>query len=75
MILIISNNNDQSTVKVIDWLLFKKAEYLLITPNDVIELVTVSISGEFVFKKDNIIYNSQNISSVWYRRGDINLIE
>ncbi len=75
MILIISNNNDQSTVKVIDWLLFKKAEYLLITPNDVIELVTVSISGEFVFKKDNIIYNSQNISSVWYRRGDINLID
>ncbi|MDY0315823.1 MAG: grasp-with-spasm system ATP-grasp peptide maturase [Bacteroidales bacterium] len=75
MILIISNTNDQSTIKVIDWLSFRKAEFLLITPNDVIELVKIAINGEFVFKKDDIFYYSNDISSVWYRRGDINLID
>ena len=78
MILIISDNDDQSTNDVIDWLIFKGKDFCRINRTDVFELEHVEFNGkksDFVIntldKKNSL--NFKNLSSYWYRRGYLNI--
>jgi ATP-GRASP peptide maturase of grasp-with-spasm system len=73
MIVIFTEKNDQSTCHVIDWLLFFKKEFIVITESDFIEILELSPSGNFILKINGIIIASQDITSVWYRRGGLKL--
>jgi ATP-GRASP peptide maturase of grasp-with-spasm system len=71
MLLILSEESDYSTSKVIDWLLFYKIKFIRVNKEDIINLE---------FKNDDIIFSLKNnkfllsnIKCFWYRRGFINL--
>jgi len=76
MILIISQKNDHSTSEVIQWLLYYKARFVRINRGDRLTLRSVSISGEqrcifILLSKEHGEINLGDISTVWYRRGEI----
>jgi ATP-GRASP peptide maturase of grasp-with-spasm system len=75
MILIITDQNDSSSTKVIDWLLFYDVKFLRISEADVVTIdfvdpdndegVDLEIRGEK--------YNLKNFKSIWYRRSYLNI--
>ena len=71
MILIVTDNKDESACRVIDWLNYYKASYITLCPNDKLTIKEVDESGEVIFYIDKKQYSTQNISSTWYRRGHI----
>jgi len=73
MILIISSKNDQSTCNVMEWLSYYKEDFFVITEQDSFEIIELYPSGKFTIKVKNRIINSQEIKSVWYRRGGLKL--
>ena len=75
MILILTEKKDQSTSKVIEWLLFFKAKFIVITEDDFIEVVKLyPATGSFIIKTENQVINSDDITSVWYRRGGLKIL-
>ncbi|MDC9724113.1 MAG: grasp-with-spasm system ATP-grasp peptide maturase [Urechidicola sp.] len=71
MILILSIENDQSTIDVIEWLILNNQPFFIIQPEDKVD---------FYFKKNKFVLNINekkislnSINSFWYRRGFINL--
>jgi len=71
MILILSIEQDESTIDVIKWLVYYKQKYILINNCEVIKNIFVDVNSsyfEIITKNETII--STEISSVWYRRGD-----
>jgi len=49
MILIFTEKKDQSTCKVVEWLLFFKAKFIIITEDEFIEIVKLCpITGNFI---------------------------
>jgi len=52
MILIFSENNDFSTNKVIEWLIYYKKKYIRLNPSNKIKLVNLSHDG-FCFSHEN----------------------
>jgi ATP-GRASP peptide maturase of grasp-with-spasm system len=73
MILIFSEIKDQSTCNVIDWLYYYKENFIVITERDIFEVIELTSAGKFKLKIDNQIIDSNDIKSVWYRRGGLNL--
>lgn len=78
MILIISDNDDESTNDVIDWISFKSKNFVRINRTDVYELHKLELSNEKKEFELNSIGGKSNlklsiISSYWYRRGYINI--
>ena len=72
MVLIISNKEDSSTNKVIDWLEYYNAEWIRNNQEDRVEISFLGDDFELI-GKDFKIRLSQ-IKSTWYRRGCINNI-
>ena len=69
MILIISEEADFSTNVVIDWLLYYNKKFVRINLEDDLN---ISFNGlNIAFKSKNYSFNLEEITSVWYRRGDL----
>lgn len=71
MVLIISNNTDISTLHVIEWLEYLNIKWFRINAQDKISLKFIKNDIEIV--KKNKSYKVSNITSVWYRRGEISV--
>lgn len=71
MVLIISSTDDYSTKDVIDWLIFYNQPFLIINPEDKVEFKFELENYFLIF--ENYTLNIDQISSVWYRRGWLNL--
>ena len=75
MILILTETKDQSTCRVIEWLLYFKAKFIVITEDEFIEVVKICpTSGNFVIKTESQVINSDDTTSVWYRRGGLKIL-
>ena len=71
LVLIFSENLDESTNEVIDWLHFLNQSYLRINAGDHIEFEHYnSESTEIKFKVRGRVYCSAQFQSVWYRKGE-----
>jgi hypothetical protein len=70
MILIISSEEDVSTIRVIDWLRFYKVEFLRISANDLvkIDLINFSNSDDLEFSIRNRKFKLSDFYVIWYRR-------
>lgn len=68
MILILSEESDHSTNKVIEWLLFYELEFIRINMNDSITISSLEEDIYIEINKDTKI-NLNKIKSYWYRRG------
>ncbi|MEM1319264.1 MAG: grasp-with-spasm system ATP-grasp peptide maturase [Bacteroidota bacterium] len=77
MILIISDENDNSTNDVIDWLLFYNAEFIRIHPDHQVAIRALSIeedgAANFELHCNEQKISYAQITSVWYRRGRLKL--
>lgn len=74
MILIISEQNDASTTDIIKWLIHLNKEFIRINSNDTVSVKEIEIGNNFsllINNKIEIFYNQ--ITSVWYRRGFLNI--
>ena len=73
MLLILSSENDRSTDNVIDWLRHFGVKFIRINNTDEISNISIHFDKDPFFIAticDNII-NSKDISSFWYRRGEL----
>jgi ATP-GRASP peptide maturase of grasp-with-spasm system len=73
MVLIISDNKDQSTCDVIDWLKYIGTSYLLLADNETFSIIEMAPNGSFIVQIRDILLKSEDISTVWYRRGFLKL--
>jgi len=74
MILILSEEQDQSTNDVIDWLIFYNKEFVRINYSDKCEIIKVDLNNEnLIIKVNDRIINFNDITAYWYRRGDFNI--
>lgn len=76
MILVLSNEFDQSTCDVIDWLYFYDQNFVRINESDMIRLERITLRDGDV--RVCILHNEmkidlEDVQSYWYRRGEINL--
>lgn len=69
MILIISNNNEQTTTEVIKWLFSMKKKFLFIHENEIFEIKTKQ--KRIFLKSQRNYFFLDEITSVWYRRGGL----
>jgi ATP-GRASP peptide maturase of grasp-with-spasm system len=72
MILIISNEIDQSTSLVMDWLYSWDKKILRINETDEITVEGIEISNNYInisLKAKDILFTLNEITSYWYRRG------
>lgn len=75
MVLIISNEYDLSTCKVIDYFLETGKRYLVIHDTDFYKYVSVEIGNnkvEVFLEIDEKLISLQDFTSFWYRRGRVN---
>jgi|SRR5690554_3302344 len=72
MVLIISEETDLSTFRVIDWFLFHKIDYVLIFDTDLLRIDFKGNDITFHKEETNIKFSLSEIKGVWYRRGRIN---
>lgn len=71
MILIISIEQDESTIDIIRWLNHLRRKFIILNNNNLIENLLVNVNTSEVFLKcSGVKINFQEISSVWYRRGN-----
>lgn len=75
MILIISSQNDTSTSRVIEWLLFNHTPFLRISENDKITIHKLNPSqpNDLQFIIRNRKYKLSDFNSIWYRRSWLKL--
>jgi ATP-GRASP peptide maturase of grasp-with-spasm system len=71
MILIISNNNERTTIKITEWLLQMGKKFIRIHEDEVFEIKTVN--KRIFLKSDRTTFFLDEISSVWYRRGRLKI--
>ncbi len=67
MILIFSIESDTSTINVVKWLEYKKADFLVIFPEDIITIDEINISHDFFSIKSKKIYIDE-VKSIWFRK-------
>ena len=77
-ILIVSDEADNSTNEVIDWINYFDKPFIRINETDEIKLIDLTLIGknvDFTLKigSTNTTFKLSEIGSYWYRRGDINL--
>ncbi|MEA9414326.1 grasp-with-spasm system ATP-grasp peptide maturase [Flavobacterium sp. PL02] len=70
MIVIQSIRDDFSTNDVLDWLYFSKSDPVL-RLNDSIAVESITIDEKVVFSFENTQLDLEEISSYWYRRGNL----
>lgn len=70
MVLIISNSQDRSTTKVIQWLEYYKCKWFRINAEDIVS-IEFDVD-DLCFLLDGVRLKLSEIKSVWYRRGFIN---
>nr|WP_288935707.1 grasp-with-spasm system ATP-grasp peptide maturase [uncultured Allomuricauda sp.] len=70
MVLIISNSQDSSTTKVIEWLEHYKCKWFRINKEDIVSIQFDVDDMSFLL--DEVKLKLSEIKSVWYRRGFIN---
>lgn len=75
MILILSDTIDQSTNDIIDWVVFYKKEFIILTNTDYIEVLGMDITNETFTLQVNSTktFRSEDIRYFIYRKGDLNL--
>lgn len=71
MILIISNNNERTTNKIIKWLLQMNKKFIRIHEDEIFEIKTEN--KKIFLKSDRNTFFLDEINSVWYRRGRLNI--
>lgn len=74
MILIFSISDDYSTSRVINWLKTLNKSFIRINEQTNVKLVSLT-EKDFVLAVDGQIVKSDEITKVWYRRGDIDLLK
>lgn len=72
MVVILSDETDESTNQVIDWIHFFGWKFLRINPSDQIDEVTVSDWNVSIRLNDRVVDLSE-VTAYWYRRGWLNL--
>lgn len=70
-ILIITDSRDQSTCDVVDWLKYFDKEYIILTDDTRYSILGIDEKGVFSIKVDGQLIKSDELQSVWYRRGSI----
>lgn len=74
MILIVSDEFDQSTNIVIDWLRFFKKDFFRINNTDKCEIVKIDFSSNVILLKiGGKLLDFDLVTSYWYRRGNFNI--
>jgi hypothetical protein len=76
-VLIISQNFDITTDLVIKWLRKFKIDYFRINLGDIAEINQIEIENAkfyFVMSRNGTQINSNEISSIWYRRGNFSFV-
>lgn len=71
MVLILSEDNDLSTIEVIEWLEFYGVKWVKITKED--EFKLNFIGDDINFKSKRYNFNISDIKSFWFRRGYLNV--
>lgn len=74
MILILSIKNDPCTEDVLSWLMAFHVSFIRINPEDIVHLEKFEIHPEresIIFEVNNQKVNLSQITSFWYRRGDL----
>jgi len=72
MVLIISQDNDYSTLEVIKWLKHFKVKYIRINSDDQVHIQEWDLQKKsFIFKIEDASVNLDSISYIWYRRGKL----
>jgi ATP-GRASP peptide maturase of grasp-with-spasm system len=69
MVIILSEDFDVSTCDVIDWLNFNKKDFFRINSSDKIKLIFLDYDS-FKFECKGKIISSEDITALWYRRGN-----
>lgn len=74
MILIISENNDLTTNRVIEWLHVKDIQYITrINEDDQVRVKEINLkTGNIILEINSGIINLSNVDFFWYRRGSLN---
>jgi ATP-GRASP peptide maturase of grasp-with-spasm system len=79
MILIISNSDDLTTGKIILWLNRMGVKSLRINADDYVEIIELSLPNEgkinFTMKVNELTLDYNDITSVYYRKGRINIVD
>lgn len=77
MILIISENNDYSTSEVIQWIIYYKVEFIRLNIENKFYIKNIYIDSNSIkivlIDEFGRILDFDTITSIWYRRGFINL--
>lgn len=73
MIFIISDNADLSSCEVIDWLSFSKENNYVLSNSMRVNFKKMDVFGEITFEINDVLFNTKEIKSIWYRRGFIRL--
>ncbi|MDY8136437.1 grasp-with-spasm system ATP-grasp peptide maturase [Aquimarina sp. 2201CG5-10] len=74
MILIISIEQDESTIDIIRWLHHLGEKYILLNNNELIDNISIDINTSDVYLTcSGIKINFKEIKSVWYRRGNFKI--
>lgn len=74
MIIIFSITEDYSTSRVINWLINLKKEFIRINENTDARLISLT-RDTFILSIDGMNINSEEITKVWYRRGDVDFFK
>ena len=77
MILVLSQHDDASTVKVLQWLKFWRVPYYRLDKEDSFKIIRFQIRQDGVpdvvlERQDGVIFDLTKVKASWYRRGDIN---
>lgn len=72
MVLILSETNDNSVAKVLEWLTSKDSMYIVINCDVPVELISLTLH-RFVIRTEGRIVDSDNVVACWFRRGPIKL--
>ena len=77
-ILIFSDINDQSSAEVVEWLIYKKANFRRLNGEINLGIKNIAIKNKTTnidFVHDGFFFSTKSIKSFWYRRGYLNKIQ
>ncbi|GGH13352.1 grasp-with-spasm system ATP-grasp peptide maturase [Pedobacter zeae] len=74
MILIFSITDDYSTAMVINWLIQLKKNFIRINEDTDVKLISIT-EKDFILNINGTKIHSNEITKIWYRRGDIDLVK
>jgi ATP-GRASP peptide maturase of grasp-with-spasm system len=74
MILIISSNSNSTVHKILDWLEYFGANYIIIKKYDIIDILNIN-TNSFVIKVNGKIINSKEITGYYFANGDLNIVQ